>query len=93
VIYVYGLILLLMSFSEGEAGAPPPDVIPWDSVVVLDTVYVSDRPVVDARTVYFITRAKYEAELLGIPEQANIRLLRDDIELVKKAIRAKKAGP
>ena len=64
-IYVF-LFLFWLSSPPAQAGAPPSEVIPWDSVQIVDTVYVADRPAVSARWVYFITRTKYNSEVLGM---------------------------
>jgi hypothetical protein len=84
------LVLWLFGWSTAQAGAPPSDVIPWDSVVVVDTVMVGGEPITYNHTVYFITRDKYERDLLGLNNVAELRTMKRDLEAVKAAIRAKK---
>jgi hypothetical protein len=81
-------ILIALFVSTAEAGAPPPEVIPWDSVVVVDTLA---EGVIDPHWVHFITRDKYESEVLGWEFRSDVRDVKRDIEKIKKLLKAKKA--
>lgn len=86
--------LVALFVSTAEAGAPPPDLIPWDTVYVADTLETSDgRPVVSRYPVLFITRTDYEREVLGWETPAQAQAVKRDLEQIKALIRAKKAGP
>ena len=85
-------IWLMFLAPPAEAGAPPPDVIPWDSVVIVDTVHVGGNVIMEPRVVYFITRTDYERDVLGLDVTADLRDTKQDLRVIKAALRAKKAG-
>jgi hypothetical protein len=61
---VFALVLLGV---PARAGMAPPDVIPWDSVIMVDTIG-TDRggsPIVDSAWIYYITRTHYEVLVYG----------------------------
>ena len=91
-IYVF-LFLFWLSSPPAQAGAPPSEVIPWDSVQIVDTVYVADRPAVSARWVYFITRTKYNSEVLGMKVAEDLAEIRNDLAEIKAAIKAQRKKP
>lgn len=86
-LFLVVLFVSALTFSP-QAGAPPPDVIPWDSVIVVDTLA---EGVIDPHWVHFITRDKYESEVLGWEFRRDVRDVKRDIEKIKKLLKAKKA--
>ena len=93
-----GLILTLAVFGDPplQAGAPPPEVIPWDSVWVLQSQAVvkdaagNERMVAKGRFVHFITREKYMVEVWGQSKAAKVDELEYELEQIKAAIKARK---
>lgn len=86
------LIMPFLISPSPQAGAPPSEEIPWDSVLCAETVYVEGSdPIVTRYWIYYICRDKYEAEVLGFEVRKDIRQLKRDLEQVKAAIRARKA--
>jgi len=72
------------------AGAPPVDVIPWDSVLVADSVmskvdgellYVADH------WCYFISKSKYESEMLGMRAAQDVKSIKRDLEVIKAILK------
>lgn len=72
------------------AGAPPTDAIPWDSTLVVDSVmsrvdgellYVADH------WCYFITKDKYEAEVLGMRAKQDVKSIKRDLEVIKAILK------
>jgi len=91
---VIPLIFLWFGLSVAEAGAPPSDAIPWDTMVCVDTMVTRDGEIViQGHTVLFITRDKYEREVLGFPQAADAREIAHDLEVIKKLIKTKKKKP
>ena len=82
--------------SAAFAGAAPPEVIPWDSVSVADTIG-TDRggsPIVDTVWIYYITRTHYEVFVYG-KDYSSIQETSEKlkkIELYLKRRKAEKAG-
>ena len=70
------------------AGMPPPDAIPWDSVLVQDTLYIAgDTIVTDGYWCYYITRDKYEAEVMGWRSQRDVKSIKKDLEAIKAILK------
>jgi hypothetical protein len=72
------------------AGAPPVDVIPWDSVLVVDSV-MSQR---DGELLYiadhwchFITKDEYESEVLGMRAKQDVKSIKRDLEVIKAILK------
>lgn len=72
------------------AGAPPVDAIPWDSTLVTDSVmskidgellYVADH------WCYFISKEKYEAEMLGMRAAQDVKSIKRDLEVIKAILK------
>jgi len=67
------MILAFILAAAVLAASPPPEEIPWDSALVVDTILIPisragdrvDTFVTDGYWVFFITREKYELEVLG----------------------------
>ena len=89
--YVFFFLFWLMS-APAQAGAPPPNEIPWDTVWVTDTVYTRDGPVVMDFVVEFITREVYERDVLEWKSMPALRETQRDLRIIKNLIRAKKAA-
>lgn len=91
------LLLFLPPWPEPpEAGAPPSKAIPWDTIAVTDVRMFNfgDHDSIKVDTLYvveFITREKYEAEVLGWENVQKMRALRRDLEAIKEAVKRKKA--
>jgi hypothetical protein len=85
------LFVALFGMGTAQAGAPPSDIIPWDTVWVSDTIYRDDgEPVVTKHPVLFITRDDYEREVLGWEGPAALRATKRDLSAIKELIKAKK---
>jgi hypothetical protein len=77
-----------------EAGAPPSDVIPWDTAWAEDTtVTLEGDTAVNRYPCQFITREKYEEEVLGWKSRQDVRNIRRDLEAIKQAVRKKADDP
>jgi hypothetical protein len=73
--------------SRVEAGAAPPEAIPWDSTFV---VQVQGGDTVRAEWVHFITREKYKEVIWGQTKASKVDRFEDDLEAIKRALEAKK---
>ena len=78
------------------AGMPPTEAIPWDSVLVTDTIpagvnadgSVNARmPIILDHWCYFITLDKYEAEVLGQRTKQDVRSIKRDLEVIKALLK------
>jgi len=87
--YVFTLLFWLFG-TPAQAGAPPPDLIPWDTVWVVDTVETARGPVTVRTPVEFITRDKYERDVLGWESVPNLREAQRDLAIIKELIKAAK---
>ena len=70
------------------AGAPPSDAVPWDSVLVRDTLYIAgDTIVTDGYWCHYITREKYEAEILGWRTRSDVKSVKRNLEAIKAVLK------
>lgn len=80
---------------------PTSDAIPWDSVLIQDTVVVAidsdgvrnDTVVTDGHWCFFITRIEYETKLLGMVHPEQVDEVQRDLEVIKAVLKAKHDKP
>lgn len=70
------------------AGMPPSNAIPWDSVLVRDTlVLAGDTIVTGGYWCHYITREKYEGEVLGLYTGRNAKEIKRNLGAIKAVLK------
>ena len=86
-----GILLALgLLASEAQAGAPPVEVIPWDSVWVDIGAPGDTTNLLLGYWTHFVTRDAYRSEVLGEEAQVDMKEIGRNLEIIKSYLKAKK---
>lgn len=72
-------------------GMPPSSDIPWDSVLIRDTVIVEsgDTVVTEGYWCVFVLKVQYDAQVLGIVNAPAAQQIQRDLQVIKATLTAK----
>lgn len=84
------LVFVALMISVAEANNhPPPEALPWDSVIFIDTIQVKGGIVVDSSWLFYITKAHYEIFLYG-DDYKDIQATREQLRQIEVLLERRK---
>lgn len=84
-------MIVALILSVAMAGAPPPNVIPWDSVWIDERQPRDTTGVATGRWVHFIVRDKYELAMFGKTKK-DLADVKADIAILKELLEKEMAA-
>ena len=79
------LVFLLVLFAMAFAGAPPPEVIPWRPLVMVDTMLNGRAVIVD--TCWYITKDDYLRDVLGVEVNESLKRTERKLKVIEAYLR------